>query len=184
MAQENNQFSFNIVDHSVDRYLELKAREALQASCSGPPDLSNAKVMNSNVMRDDSLGSIRVDTRSIDPGQWLLGVTMTQGAFPHNASASALSTRHHYRLKLEEGQGGEPATWSLLFPVENRETADLFPGTPGADRQRLEFDVFLKPAARAWPVFSPSPGGGPERWFTARPCKPQQRADELLGCGL
>ena len=58
MAQENNQFSFNIVDHSVDRYLELKAREALQASCSGPPDLSNAKVMNSNVMRDDSLGSI------------------------------------------------------------------------------------------------------------------------------
>ncbi|CAE7904389.1 pla2g4a, partial [Symbiodinium necroappetens] len=48
--QENNQFSFNIVDHSADRYLELK-------------------VMNSNVMKDDSLGSIRVDTRSIDPGQ-------------------------------------------------------------------------------------------------------------------
>ncbi|CAE7258135.1 CLPC1 [Symbiodinium pilosum] len=51
-------------------------------------------------MKDDSLGSIKLDTRSVNPGQW-----------------------QHYRLQLEEGQGGE-----------------------------LEFDVFLKPAARSWLV--------------------------------
>ncbi|CAK9100809.1 unnamed protein product [Durusdinium trenchii] len=73
--KERNQFAFNVVDHELDRYLLLQ-------------------VMNSNVTKDDGLGRVRLDTRSIDPGRW-----------------------HHYRLKLEEGQGGE-----------------------------LEFDVYLKPA--------------------------------------
>ncbi|CAJ1404784.1 unnamed protein product [Effrenium voratum] len=56
--------------------------------------------MNSNNFRDDSLGSVKLDTRSLEPNQW-----------------------HHYRLKLEEGQGGE-----------------------------LEFDAYLKPAQPCKPL--------------------------------
>lgn len=73
--KERNQFAFNVLDHQMDRYLYLE-------------------VMNSNMMRDDSLGKIKLDTRSIEAGHW-----------------------NHYRLKLDEGQGGE-----------------------------LEFDVYMKPA--------------------------------------
>ena len=69
-AEEKNQFSFNIVDHVGDRYLELKAAawpKSLSSSGVNAP-----QVMNSNVMQDDSLGSLRLDTRSIEPGQWPL----------------------------------------------------------------------------------------------------------------
>eukprot|EP00930_Biecheleria_cincta_P063906 TRINITY_DN4944_c1_g2_i1.p1 TRINITY_DN4944_c1_g2~~TRINITY_DN4944_c1_g2_i1.p1 ORF type:complete len:1994 (-),score=345.92 TRINITY_DN4944_c1_g2_i1:416-6397(-) len=74
--QENNQFSFTVQDPEADRYVELE-------------------VMNSNVMRDDSLGNTKLDLRSVEPGQW-----------------------RHFRVPLEDGKGAEIEFDVFLKPAE------------------------------------------------------------------